>query len=271
MTTNQIEYAKLLETRRSNQETESLTRERDTKTHERGMIELGESARHNLATEALTQRQLSEQERSNRAKESISMDTLSETKRANLERERQNLLSLRETRRSNQAKEAENYRSNKARETETHRSNLVSEGELERSHRASESLQAQANSIHAKQVSETIRSNQASEMLRALSQAETVRSNLRQEQLTAVRNRETKRSNKAKETETNRTNLANEGLKQQEVDVKEQVLQETQRHNLATEKQAARSMVVDNATKIIVGGINAGGRMLSSKRPAKKG
>lgn len=98
MTKNQVEYAKLLETRRSN-----------------------------LANEARDHKRL-QQDRS------IAMAQLRETNRSNLERERVNVLSLDETRRSNLAREFETNRSAVAREKLT-RSEL---DESVRSHLASE-------------------------------------------------------------------------------------------------------------------------------------
>lgn len=51
MTKNQIEYLKLRETQRSNAANERLTEIRDKNAKDLGFATLGETARHNLATE----------------------------------------------------------------------------------------------------------------------------------------------------------------------------------------------------------------------------
>nr|AVX53660.1 putative ORF1 [Marmot picobirnavirus] len=115
MTKNQIEYAKLLELKRSNKAQEGITSARDA-----------ESARHNVAAETISLDQLSEVRRSNQSKER-------ETARSNLARER-------ETARANIAQETELKRSNLARETENKRSNIASLNEAIRTHRANEGI-----------------------------------------------------------------------------------------------------------------------------------
>lgn len=101
MTGNQIAYWKYAEDVRHNAETES-----------QGRQNLSEIARHNLATEGLTARQIG-----------LGYAQLAETKRANTARELLQSSQLEETIRSNMAKEEETTRSNKARERETARHN----------------------------------------------------------------------------------------------------------------------------------------------------
>lgn len=174
MTKNQIEYGKLLETRRANVRQEELTASRDM-----------EVKRHNYATEGLQKQSLDETVRSNLAKEY-------EANRANLAREK-------ETNRSNLAQEA----LTSARDAETRRSNLVNESlksatlqEQIRSNQASEALRSREIDIKGATLGETIRANKARE-------AETYRSNV-------AREIETTRSNVAREDETNRANVARE-------------------------------------------------------------
>lgn len=149
MTTNQIEYGKLVETRRSNQVREI------------------ETERHNRATEQLSFDQLAEQIRSNKAKEKINWAELSEKNRSNLVNEAIQTARLDEEKRSNLAREAETIRSNMAKETETHRSNLANEKEKVRSNMASESISRAS-------LQEQIRSNMVRE-------AETERANKQRE------------------------------------------------------------------------------------------
>lgn len=131
-------------------------------TNELGFAKLQEDQRHNRVSEIET-------ERNNRA-------VVAETNRSNLAREV-------ETHRSNVVNENEAMRANLARETETHRHNVNVETETERSNRmtenwrdrslnetirsnlASESLRAQANAIQARSVTENARHNAASEKL----------------------------------------------------------------------------------------------------------
>lgn len=145
MTKNQIEYAKLIEARRSNLSQEQLTKERDQVNK---MIGLGtldetrrsnqarevETARHNVEQERLGGRTLDETSRHNLQTEDIARQQVQELNRHNLQTE---FVSkgelgvhqgqLQETRRSNVAREVETTRSNVAREVETHRNNAAIE------------------------------------------------------------------------------------------------------------------------------------------------
>lgn len=106
MTKNQIEFAKLQESKRAAMASEDITRKRDSETQ-----------RHNVSTEKVAIDQATEQKRSNLAKES-------------------------ETHRSNVMSEIEAARSNQARERETARHNVASEMEQQRSNIAGETLQS---------------------------------------------------------------------------------------------------------------------------------
>lgn len=94
MTKNQIEYAKHLEQRRSNQAQEELTRQRDERSHKVATGQLEEQARANRAKEAQAIRSLDETIRANKATEAIrigeaatSAGRLAETVRSDLARE----------------------------------------------------------------------------------------------------------------------------------------------------------------------------------------
>lgn len=113
MTGNQIAYWKYAEDARHNAETES-----------QGRQNLAEVARHNLATEGLTSRQIG----LGYAQLGLGYSQLAETKRANTAREVLTSSQLDETIRSNQAREAETNRANVAKETEIQRHNVIEEG-----------------------------------------------------------------------------------------------------------------------------------------------
>lgn len=218
MTKNQIEYAKLLETRRANQKQEEMTHERDY-----------ESARHNLATESISRSSLDETSRSNKAREA-------ETARNNLALESLTRARDAETARANLEREKENFRSNAANESiklstlqETQRSNVAQEGlrSRELGLRSREiDLKSEELSVKRDSLQETIRSNMAKEN-------ETMRSNLAKEY-------ENNRSNVAKEWEQSRSNQANES--------------ETHRHNVvseATNAARAATYAVDVGGRLI--------------------
>lgn len=112
MTGNQIAYWKYAEDVRRNAETER-----------QGRQSLAEAARHNAATERLSDRQIA----LGYAQVGLGYSQLAETKRANLARELLGTSQLSETIRSNTAKETETNRSNVAKETETNRHNVQTE------------------------------------------------------------------------------------------------------------------------------------------------
>lgn len=211
MTQNQLEYNKLLETKRNNFEIERLTRARDRANYELGSRTASENERHNRATEQL------------------SVNTLAETKRHNIATENYQVLSLNEQQRHNKVTEAETERSNRVREQETRRSNLAREAETARANRASESLQLRSINnmreyqqsslkLQASQQAETQRSNLAREQ-------ETARANKAQEALAAQRNTEQSRANQAQESirrQSNEVQIRHLGLEQAKVEIQKQ-------------------------------------------------
>lgn len=164
MTRNQIEYVKLLETRRSNLRGEELTASRDTLAAEAKRVELQEAARHNLATEALTGRNLD-----------IQRASLDETTRHNKSTEQIGRGTLAESTRHNQAQEVETRRHNTETEglqrislDETGRHNLVTEGETRRHNLVGEVSDASRIALDTatreQQLAETKRHNLAMEL-----------------------------------------------------------------------------------------------------------
>lgn len=170
MTKNQIEYAKLLESRRSNLANEDLTKARDKNAYEINLRNAAESERHNRATEAQARASLDETIRANQAREAHEVNVLAETSRSNRAREE-------ETKRSNLAKEAETNRSNLAREKETYRSNVARETETARSNRANESLNSRNIDISQMSLAERVRAAQAQEAHNRAVLSETQRHN----------------------------------------------------------------------------------------------
>lgn len=126
MTKNQIEYGKLLETRRSNLRDEELTHARDTAAREARLIELGESQRHNRAQESAKLVELGEASRHNKATEAltgtqldIQRGSLDETTRHNRQSELLSRQQISEASRHNKATESESARHNVATEQAT--------------------------------------------------------------------------------------------------------------------------------------------------------
>lgn len=154
MTRNQIEYSKLLETRRSNLSNEDLTRMRDLRSYTLGTQQLEETGRHNREQERQGRVSLDETARANRVREGIQQGTLDETRRSNQAQERlkdrelgirdtQTQIqrdTLSETARANQAREALSLRQ----QQETERANQAREAETARHDRATESLTSQS-------------------------------------------------------------------------------------------------------------------------------
>lgn len=200
MTRNQIEYAKLLETTRSNKRSEELTAENNAAViglqrasldeQKRANLERervnaltqAELSRHNAATESLGVLQFQEQQRRNAALEALELQQLHESQRANLAREA-------ETARANRAGEAEARRSHLATENEARRSNLAFEQfrlkQLDETHRANVAGEILTGSrialdtlVHEQNLAETQRSHRASEANAAGQLAETVRHHL---------------------------------------------------------------------------------------------
>lgn len=286
MTTNQIEYAKLLETRRSNLAEEQIKSAQQRAQQDYWIGSVEEQSRHNQATEANDRIVASETKRANLAREANNvritdetirhnlvseqhnLDVLNEQRRSNLAQEEHARNVLSETKRSNLAKEYETQRSNLVREAETNRNNVVVAAETRRSnvareaetHRANvanESIKRAANAIQSANVSELIRHNQAYEQIQSQanrnvqlhyerSDYETVRSN-------KAREEENRRSNLAKEVETVRSNRARE--------------EENTRANLAKEAENYRSNVErerDTDVQNIISGVNAASNVIGT-------
>ena len=170
-----------------------------------------ETQRSNLAKEAETHRsnvatELLTDRRDSRAYE-INLGTLNENIRHNTaveaETYRSNVAREIETNRANLAKEAETYRSNVAREQENIRHNVVSEQELTRHQQAQES--------------ETTRTNKAYESIG--------------------------RTNAAANWKNAETNTYNAETNRQNADTRVSELEETSRHNVQNEAQAALNSV----------------------------
>lgn len=138
MTRNQIDYAKLLETRRANQRQEELTGRRDAETQ-----------RHNRESEAQQYVMLGETERHNRAGEVHAQASLQESKRHSL-----------------------------AIEGETVRHNQASEIEARRQRETTERLRERELGIRSSELQESKRSHMAVEQLRGSELEETHRHNV---------------------------------------------------------------------------------------------
>lgn len=225
MTRNQIDYARLQEEKRAN-------RARETETH-----------RANTAQEFLTSRR-------DVVSLGIQRDTLSETKRKNLVSESQQARSLDltelaqlETKRSNLAREEETKRSNIARETETTRHNVQSEAaervkasaamsQASAAHRqaaaherdvaSQEAYRTQSLSLGYAQLGESKRHSQAVEL-------ETQRSNLAKEGLTA--------SQQTIDTMNATTRRMEAQTQMKRADIEQDKAEEQRRHNKVTETQ----------------------------------
>lgn len=253
MTKNQIEYNKLLESKRSNQANEELTRIRDERAHALGTATLAETSRYHSADIEVRQASLDEQIRSNTARE-------------------------RETERSNLAKEAETQRSNMVKETETYRSNVARETETARANRAAEEYRTQQLALDSEvrrgQLAETIRSNRAHESiswanvdvgyqnvaLGASQLAETRRRNLVQESQESQRLTEQHRIN----TVTANQRARELAIKQQSADIaaydsKSRRMQaETQRGTSRSERVRNYSSAISSVVPMIGGAVLGG-------------
>lgn len=183
---------------------------------------LEETKRHNLATEAYNSASLAESSRHNLAVES-------ETHRSNVARET-------ETHRANVAYETESHRHNLAVESESHRHNVTTERETERSNRANEALKAESNQIGWANVS-----------LGKAQLAEQSRHNKAQESITSAYNNAMVEQRRI---ESNRS-LA---LAEKQQDIDRAKLEESKRHNLATEGLAEDRFIAD----VIYDGVDAG-------------
>lgn len=174
MTKNQIEYQKLLESKRAN-------RAQETETNRANLMNEELIRSRDTATLDLRGRELQETQRSNQAREA-------ENFRSNLAREGEN-------KRHNVAQEMENSKHNRAQEAIGYGNISLGYSNLAEARRSN-----QANErIRRNELFERQRSNLANEAIG--------RRSLYNE---SIRNRETERSNRAREDETNRSNLARE-------------------------------------------------------------
>lgn len=206
MTRNQVEYAKLLESKRAAQASEALTASRDANAHYIASITAAETERAHRAQEAYNVQYLGEVVRSNQAREGLQLQAQQETQRSNLAREA-------EAHRANIAAEAERHRANVASELELNRAHLASEAELYRSHTQSEYLTQRQQDIQKQYYQQQI--------------------GLGYSQLS-----EQQRANKAREQETHRANLTHE--RQQTAALLEQQAQNRASNQLRSEELAER-------------------------------
>lgn len=173
LTKNQIEFNKLVETKRSNKRQEELTEARDLYNREYQQASVAntreanaETARANRAREAYNVISLDEVSRHNVATELAQQAQLGEASRHNVATEGAAIKNLEEQMRSNLANEQLKERS----QTEQERSNRESEAlsrfrnaEQQRSNQAQESLSSEANFIRLNTLYEQQRANKARE------------------------------------------------------------------------------------------------------------
>lgn len=223
MTKNQIEYQKLLETQRANRANEALTGARDEAVRRLGLDTLQETTRHNQQVELQARDNLAEQYRNNVAQ-------LAELQRSHMANE--GIANFREE--TNRLGANENIRHNLSVEEEAARHNQVTEAinqylgqvNLEASqisaaaHTAAAGIAASAsqyasdNALLAKQLDIDLNKYGID-----------TTAGLRRQEL-----RESHRAATAREDETKRSNVVNEGLKAGS-------LVESIRHNFQTEVQ----------------------------------
>lgn len=238
MTTNQLEYLKLVETMRANRANEDITRTRDNTTRELGIATLSESSRHNRATEQHNVAVLGEQQRHNVESESVARATVDETRRHNLANEQLQLsanyaaqtradaamLSSKESIRHNTAQEAisaqqqqiamfnavEQQRANKAREAETQRANVASELEIQAQNQRYNEFRQQEIDLSKRSIANQ-REYQFANVGLGYAQVGASYANIaEQSRANQAREAENTRSNMAREAETTRSNIARE-------------------------------------------------------------
>lgn len=272
MTRNQIDYLNLVEKQRSNQETERLTRERDAWSKALGFQTLGETTRHNVATEAIQSRQSSESARHNLATEQLQSTQIQETKRHNIQSEDLSLSQLSELQRHNvasediQRREADTHyqqlginrfnaetqrqsaseiaRHNLAQETETYRNNVAllnesirasqaRESETRRHNLSTEAISKQQVGLGYAQLNQTAWYQGQQVQLQTQAQLEQHRANV-------ARETETTRANITNEQERLRANLAKEELDRLGILNQAAQIEEQSRHNYALEQETSR-------------------------------
>lgn len=184
MTKNQIEYNKLLESRRTNMENERIRDRANEISFSLGTSNLDETQRHNRVVEGLQSRSLDETVRSNLANEQLKASAQVEQQRSNRANEALTLRQRIEQARSNQAQER-----------------LKEMDILHTDERAKQQV-----SLGYSQLGESARSNRAQESLTASSQGVAQVRN----QIDQARVDESIRHNQAVERETNRANVVRE-------------------------------------------------------------
>lgn len=208
-----------------------------------------EDRRHNQASEAHNANVLEETRRHNLATEAFNNASLAESTRHNLavetESHRSNVARETETHRANIAYETESHRHNLAVESETHRHNVTTERETERSNRANEALKAESNQIGWANVS-----------LGKAQLAEQARHNQAQENITSAYNTAMVEQRRI---ESNRSLALAEKQHQLERDK----LEESKRHNLASEGLAEDRFTAD----LVYDGLKAGTEMFKAITP----
>lgn len=208
MTTDQINYWKNVEQRRSNLAMEAETRRAN-------LAKEAETHRANLAHER-------ELKRANTINARIAQYGQGVTDQHYIRADAQNALKLQQDKRLSLEQLKETRRSNETREMETHRSNVASE-RLKQSQVSS----AWANiSLDQARLAEQQRSNRVHERIGLITLTEQGRANM------------------AREQETNRSNLALEGWRQQQIGLDQQRVNETRRSDIMNETLKRREQMI---------------------------
>lgn len=239
-----------------------ITSLRDARNYEVSQATLGETKRHNLATEGQERQKLAETARHNQASEAVQLFVAQEGARHNIESERNQrdqialgYHTLGETQRHNYAMEQEMNRHNLSVEDETKRANQVNESISRFNADSLAAYRDKSIGLGYSQLSETKRANQANETLRnqtlswtvhkeSSQLAENHRSNLANEQLIRERNAETQRANQAYEALRNTQNQ-----------IEQDRLAELTRHNKQSERLEDKSLNI-SLGRAVTGGIN---------------
>lgn len=194
----------------------------------------------------------------------------------NVEQRRSNLAMEAETRRANRARELETYRANLAKERELNRINTINAKIAQYGHGISDQHYIRSDALSARKLdqekrlaleqlkeqqrsnvareTETHRTNVAQEKLKqsqisnlwsntsleTARLAELQRSNRAQEHLGLINLTEQGRANQAREFETNRSNLAQEGFKIRQIGIDQQKANEIHRANVMGETLRSR-------------------------------
>lgn len=220
MTKNQIEYQKLLETKRANIANEQITSARDEATKRLGLDTLRETARHNTQVELQARDNLNEQRRNNEAQ-------LAEAQRTHL---------------ANEGISQQRADTESRSQSETARHNLVSEDLSQYATGVSQlaaelGASSRENAAGISAAASQYASDQA--LLAKQLQAQIDKYGIDVNKQTQ-RNQlaETRRANIARQNEINRANQASEQLKSG-------TLLETFRHNVISERQNLKKIDAD--------------------------